>query len=627
VTGDAAVAAEPRRAPAVRALLLAWSVVVEILDHVLGEPFRDGRLRARGWPLGLRPVVLIAVVGYGLALAGIVLSGWLRESLDLSVTVGSETLSFPRPVLWIVVFLVVLAMALLQTAALHVAWWLAAVVTVLTVLVLLFLGSFDTDSMWSPGRVTTLLVSLGIIAFTVIRRRHRFAWWEFAVILAALGVAFSVATGRAAIESAPTGVDLGPMTVSLIMSTLGQFAVPAAIAAGAAVAEVSTSTAVWSVGVVRRRLPTAAIVVGLAVVVVWRAWALVGEFTSPERPGLVPLVSSLLLVVVIGLLWYAIARVRGGRRSVPSAIGLADRTKSAAVPIAAGLSITLAPLVTVLLVTQIVFTYGVPFAAVAGGQVAVRLLTTSTAIALVRLLVGLTLLVLSIVLARRGARTIPELVGGIGVTTTTVAVVGLFGLGDWLWTSGGLTAVATVGSFGLLGWFAIRRTLTVPRMTGLTIALLLAAFFEERDFISDPLGAVLGFTGVAFVLFGFVWSFLTGGGSANSNSRRFPRPSRVLLFLANSVFGVTVLAFTALARNPDAAINLGMFAGLGDQLFGTALLVGALLSVVASVLTNRMPDLESSPSATPGEAEAAERPLSASEAGSGETFRSNPRDR
>ena len=106
------------------------------------------------------------------------------------------------------------------------------------------------------------------------------------------------------------------------------------------------------------------------------------------------------------------------------------------------------------------------------------------------------------------------------------------------------------------------------------------------------------------MLFGFVWSFLTGGASANTNSRRFPRPSRVLLFVANSVFGVTVLAFTALARNPDASINLGVFAGIGDQLFGTALLVGALLSVLASVLADRVPALEAASAAAPERADA-----------------------
>ncbi len=41
-------------------------------------------------------------------------------------------------------FLVVFAMALLQTAALHVSWWLAAAITLLTTLTLLFVGAFDS---------------------------------------------------------------------------------------------------------------------------------------------------------------------------------------------------------------------------------------------------------------------------------------------------------------------------------------------------------------------------------------------------------------------------------------------------------------------------------------------------
>src|SRR5690606_37028837 len=117
----------------------------------------------------------------------------------------------------------------------------------------------------------------------------------------------------------------------------------------------------------------------------------------------------------------------------------------------------------------------------------------------------------------------------------------------------------------------------------------------ERDFVSDPLAALLGFTGVAFVLFGYVWGFLTSGSYANKGSRSYPRPSRILLFFASTLFGVTVLAYSALARNPDAAINLGAFAEVGDEVFGTAILVGALVAVIAGIVTNREPDIELEP--------------------------------
>lgn len=594
MTTEQVVNTKPRRSAFVRGLVLTWFMVVEVVDHVLAEPFRAGRLRTRGWPIGLRPIVVIAICGYALAVAGIVFSGPLRESLELSVTVGVATLSFPRPALWILLFLVVLAMALLQAAALHVSWWLATAVTFLSVLVLLFAGGLDNDTLFSTGRITTIAASLGLIAFTIIRRRRRFAWWEFAVVLPIIGVAFAVATGRAAAVSAPNGIDFGPTVLSLTMSTLGQLAVPAAIAAGVAVAELSASTSLWVVGVVRRRLPAVAIVIGLAIVVVWRMWALAAVSNSGERIQLIQFVSSGLLLLTVAGLWALLALVRG-RRGAPSALGLVNRMGTVATPIAAGLAITLAPLVVILLISQILFAYGSPLGLVVPLQSAVGVLTTSTAVSFVRLVVGIGLFVLAFIVAIHGTKTIPELIGAIGIVTISVAFAGLFGLGDWLWTSGALTILATGGCVVLLLWFAIRRSLTVARITGLTVALLVSAFFDQRDFVSDPLGAILGFTGVAFVLFGFVWSFLTGGSSANTNSAKFPRPSRVLIFLANSVFGVTVLAFTALARDPNASINLGAFAAIGDQLFGTGLLVGVLLAVLAAVLRDRVPPLESKP--------------------------------
>ncbi|HEY9497395.1 MAG TPA: hypothetical protein VIQ78_00035 [Terrimesophilobacter sp.] len=585
---EATVAA--RRWPAALAggLRVALAMLSEFFDHVVAEPYREGRLRGAAWPLGLRPIVVIAITGYGLAVAGILFSSALRESLALSVTVGSVSLSFPRPVLWVVLFLVVLAIALLQTAALHVSWWLASAVTALTVLVMVFAGALDNGSLLSPGRVATLVGGLALIVFTLVRRRRAFRWWEFPVVLIVVGLTFAIATGQAAAQSAPSGIDFGPSVLSLVMSSIGQLAIPAAIAAGAAVAELSCSTALWAVGVVQRRLPAAALLIGLGVLVAWRIWVLAAAFLEREGGSPLQLLTSVLLIAAIAGVWFLQSRLRGGGPP-PSAAQLGEKLGSVATPIAAGLAATLAPIVVALLLLQVLFAYGVPLESVVWLQGAVGVLSTSTAVAIVRLAVGVALVVMSFLWAYKGRRTGPELIGGIGVVTATVAVAGLVGAGSWLWTSEGLTAVATLACFGLLAWYAARRQLTMPRVAGLAVALLLAAFFDQRDFVSDPLGALLGFTGVAFVLFGFVWAFLTSGGYANEGSPKFPQPARVLLLLANSVFGVTVLAFTALARDPNASINLGVFAGVGDQVFGTGLLAGALLAVLSSVVVGRMP--------------------------------------
>jgi hypothetical protein len=67
----------------------------------------------------------------------------------------------------------------------------------------------------------------------------------------------------------------------------------------------------------------------------------------------------------------------------------------------------------------------------------------------------------------------------------------------------------------------------------------------------------------------------------HGDSAAYPRASRVLLFLANAVFGVTVLAFGTLARDLGAAIDLDAFAQFGDELLGTALILAAVMAVWA----------------------------------------------
>lgn len=126
-----------------------------------------------------------------------------------------------------------------------------------------------------------------------------------------------------------------------------------------------------------------------------------------------------------------------------------------------------------------------------------------------------------------------------------------------------------------------RGRLTRPRALGLAGALTICALFSGRDFISDPVGAVIGFSGAALVLFGLVWDLFTGSGWANGESRRFARPTRVLLVLANSVITMSVLAFAALVRDGSTTIYLDPYAEFGDLVFGTALLAAGVVAVLA----------------------------------------------
>ena len=136
------------------------------------------------------------------------------------------------------------------------------------------------------------------------------------------------------------------------------------------------------------------------------------------------------------------------------------------------------------------------------------------------------------------------------------------------------TAVVLVA---IVGHRWLRRRLTRQRALAFAGILILSALFSSRDFISDPLGFLLGFSGAALVLFGLTWDLLTGSGWGNGDSRRFPRPTRVLLVLTNSVLTMTVLAYAALVRDGSTTIYLDPYAEFGDLIFGTALLAAAVI--------------------------------------------------
>ena len=197
-----------------------------------------------------------------------------------------------------------------------------------------------------------------------------------------------------------------------------------------------------------------------------------------------------------------------------------------------------------------------------------------------RVLIGAALVVLAIRAARRGQPDRGLILGCVGVMLLALArnlfvkdaralpidadVVNLVS------TVIVVVAIITTG---------LRRRLTRQRALAFAGLLILSALFSSRDFISDPLGFLLGFSGAALLLFGLTWDLLTGSGWGNGDSRRFPRPTRVLLVLTNSVLTMTVLAYAALIRDGSTTIYLDPYAAFGNLIFGTALLAAAVVAV------------------------------------------------
>jgi hypothetical protein len=149
-----------------------------------------------------------------------------------------------------------------------------------------------------------------------------------------------------------------------------------------------------------------------------------------------------------------------------------------------------------------------------------------------------------------------------------------------------LNLVGTVTVLGALAVTVVRRRLSGRRALAFASILILSALFSTRDFISDPVGFLLGFSGAALVLFGLTWDLLTGSGWGNGDSPRFPRPTRVLLVLTNTVLTMTVLAYAALVRDGSTTIYLDPYAEFGNLTFGTALLAAAVIAVFDAAWRN-----------------------------------------
>jgi hypothetical protein len=142
-----------------------------------------------------------------------------------------------------------------------------------------------------------------------------------------------------------------------------------------------------------------------------------------------------------------------------------------------------------------------------------------------RVLVGVVLLIFAVRAARRGQAGRALVMGCVGVMLVALARQLLFGYRtpapinrDALNLLASGVVVVTVAI--LLG----RRRLTPQRALAFAGLLILSALFSYRDFISDPLGAVLGFSGAALVLFGLTWDLFTGSYWANGHSPPLSTP-------------------------------------------------------------------------------------------------------
>lgn len=569
--------ARPTAPPAGRVRAFVRGVAVQTVVTSV----REGRIRDTGWPYGLRAVVLLGYVAFGLAAVLVVASTAIRRHAVLAPTATLPS-GLPEPAVWMLATLFSFGLSLLLVAGLRSPWWLRLLALLV---VLAALAGWALRTPGTAGSVVWPLLVLallaGLVVLVVLRARRPFSWWELGVAWALVGTGLVVGLVENR-YSVGLGADQVPITLQYLAQSLGFVVIPTAMLAGAAAAEVCVRLTVAATRqaqrLARRWVPFAVLGVVVAVRGVQVGLQLAG--LDPVTQGGDVLVASLVLVGLlagVGVALLAVARRRGAR---PDVEGLGDELTGVALPVGAALVLVILPVQLLAGVIPVLGLLASGDGFLGGGVDPAALV--ARLVDPVRALVGLVVIALGFRAARQGRATRALLLGTVGVLLLMLARTLVQGPEARAGVDPDVlnlvaTAVVVVGGLVSL----VRRRLDRARALALAGALTLCALFSSRDFVSDPVGAVLGFSGAALVLFGLTWDLLTGSSWANGESRRFARPTRVLLVLANSVVTMSVLAFAALVRDGSTTIYLDPYAALGDLIFGTALLAAAVVGVLA----------------------------------------------
>ncbi|WP_147264051.1 hypothetical protein [Desertihabitans brevis] len=532
------------------------AIVVGWVWLVVVEPVRDGRVHVRDGPPGLAAITAVAAVGYLVAGMLVLLARPIRDAGAL-VTEADGLVVLPELSLAPLLLVLVLALILLVTAALHTHWLLRTGAYLLFAVPSLLIGVLAFPGLGLSALLPALLALVGLAVLMLVRRRRRFAWPEVLWVggLVALGVLVPLVLQQQSIRS--IGPDVRALQVNLVFTLVAQVALPAVVIGGAALAELAVRAGAWGVSVVRtetpRRwwvLPASAVVVAAAA---WAVWLVLQEPLSVAFSALP------LAVGVLALLAMQALRRRG------DPVGPEDLVEE------------WPRLLTPLAVVTVLGGWAASLGPVAEGLGLGRWspLGDLPTLTFSRLAVAGVGLVLAVAWSGAGERVRPTLL--VAFAAVMLNSSGLFAALPVSWSGDRLAAAVALVAVLLLAGFALTRSLTSRRATACVLMAALSACFALRQVLADPISWLLGFSALALTLFGLVWRLLSDATWTRADTPAFPRPARVLLFWGYALLAVTSLAFVALGRQLGGPADVTPFTVLGDHLFGTPVFLAAVL--------------------------------------------------
>lgn len=542
----------------------AWNVVSMAWEQIFAQPVRSGRIRIRGWPRPLQVVIIVVSVLYAVTTIAVLASGLLRR-VDSSVDFAGLSV-WAWPVVTVDLWA---AMVLLYLATLHlrlvirVASWVVLATPHLTLVAGTYFATLDLQRLGLAG----LVLLLGLLGLMVLGA-------VLLIVLAVLGprrptgpgTIVAVVVAFAATYLVPQVVvgTVSPLATAfpgIAMLLLLVVALPLAVAAGTAFAQVSINACTWVLLSLRREVTD---VVWAPLVLVLGALAVIVNSVSVARHASVEsaLWTAVEAVVCLALATFGLRQAREvGPFDTPRPTALAEELGRLSMLFGVLLGCWMLPLMLDLVV---------PLPGLVKDHSAVGadfLLAAGAGIMAVRA-------------ARRGSPTLATLLPPIAVTAAYAGLRTLLDLPS-LQTSVSNLVICAVLGIAMVIW---RREgpLGVDRLFVLAVGFLMVLVFPWREQVAEPLAVLLGFSSVGVLFFGLLWRLLTDAEFTYRETPRFPGGARLLTFLAYATFAAAAMVVVAF-RGPDSmlqVVDLDQLAGIGDAVIGFGLSMAVVVGLI-----------------------------------------------
>lgn len=596
----------------VRLPATAVRFLAEALRWVILAPIARGHLRLGGQSAGVKALAVVSVLLGAVLVALVPGARAIRSVGELAVVVtAGSVLSVPRSTIWLFVLALALVVAMLQAAAMHSTLWFRLSVFVTVAIMLLFVGSIDATDGMSPGMWVAVGALVALSVLEILRWRREPRWWEPLVVLVIVMTVFAVVYLRSADVAQAFGIDRSPLVTGTVIRQFRLLAVPLSIFAGVAVAKVALSGMTFASDFSARRLSSPTLVLLTFSVLGWRLVTLISTWYDEMRVDAATTLRRLggggATVAVVLLGWWTTQRLldradaherartrevddedEEALRSATTVEGIVGHLDDVALPVSIVLGILIIPTFLAALGGQVSL---VLWGADAGlTEALVRILenvTGDAALRWTRILGAVGILGFGLWLGRRGRRGMAELTTVIGAWILMHYLTDAEGLlAGWSTGPGVIDRLGVIAITAVAVVWARQRTLSADRLGAVLLVALVSSLLGERDFVSSPLTAIIGTSGIALVLFGFVWNFLADADKASADTPGFPRESRVLLFLSQTLFGLVVLAWVAVSRDASSGLDLSQGSALGDAFIGVPLLIVVWLTIANTAVSH-----------------------------------------